>query len=158
MSSLFHRLNDEARKLIAELGSSAVGNLGFRDNWIFVGGKGIKTKSPFEQVKGAAKSPFYCRLLGLLWSIQVLSVWNRKAFWEFPILELLRRLDIWQTGPVTFRGVQESRLTAVTPFSPEGLNPLFVLSNLTADEPDRSDYWRKTRLWLSHLRWTFLGN
>ncbi|XP_069021005.1 protein FAM3C isoform X1 [Embiotoca jacksoni] len=49
------KLNDEARKLIADLGSTAVGNLGFRDNWIFVGGKGIKTKSPFEQhIKNSA--------------------------------------------------------------------------------------------------------
>ncbi|XP_077400373.1 protein FAM3C isoform X2 [Vanacampus margaritifer] len=44
------KLNDEARKLIADLGSTAIKNLGFRDNWIFVGGKGIKTKSPFEQM------------------------------------------------------------------------------------------------------------
>jgi len=51
MSSLLDRLNEEARKLIADLGSSIVSNLGFRDNWIFVGGKGIKTKSPFEQVR-----------------------------------------------------------------------------------------------------------
>lgn len=43
------KLNDEARGLISELGSSAINSLGFRDNWIFVGGKGIKTKSPFEQ-------------------------------------------------------------------------------------------------------------
>ncbi|KAM9312651.1 protein FAM3C isoform 2-T2 [Gastrophryne carolinensis] len=43
------KLNDEARKLIAELGSSAISSLAFRDNWVFVGGKGIKTKSPFEQ-------------------------------------------------------------------------------------------------------------
>lgn len=49
------KLNDEARKLISDLGSSAVNNLGFRDNWIFVGGKGIKTKSPFEQhIKNSA--------------------------------------------------------------------------------------------------------
>ncbi|KAM9771631.1 protein FAM3C isoform 2-T2 [Syngnathus typhle] len=49
------KLNDEARKLIADLGSSAINNLGFRDNWIFVGGKGIKTKSPFEQhIKNSA--------------------------------------------------------------------------------------------------------
>ncbi|KAK2842890.1 hypothetical protein Q5P01_013090 [Channa striata] len=34
------KLNAEARKLIAELGSSAVQSLGFRDNWVFVGGKG----------------------------------------------------------------------------------------------------------------------
>nr|XP_046234814.1 protein FAM3C [Scatophagus argus]XP_046234815.1 protein FAM3C [Scatophagus argus] len=43
------KLNDEARSLIADLGSSAITSVGFRDNWIFVGGKGIKTKSPFEQ-------------------------------------------------------------------------------------------------------------
>ncbi|XP_074871182.1 protein FAM3C isoform X2 [Carettochelys insculpta] len=43
------KLNDEARKLIAELGSTSISNLGFRDNWVFCGGKGIKTKSPFEQ-------------------------------------------------------------------------------------------------------------
>lgn len=49
------KLNDEARKMIADLGSSSVSNLGFRDNWIFVGGKGIKTKSPFEQhIKNSA--------------------------------------------------------------------------------------------------------
>ncbi|XP_028256295.1 protein FAM3C [Parambassis ranga] len=51
------KLNDEARKLIADLGSSAISNLGFRDNWIFVGGKGIKTKSPFEQhIKNSAET------------------------------------------------------------------------------------------------------
>uniref|UniRef100_A0A480N1D7 Protein FAM3C n=1 Tax=Sus scrofa TaxID=9823 RepID=A0A480N1D7_PIG len=44
------KLNDEARRLIAELGSTSIINLGFRDNWVFCGGKGIKTKSPFEQV------------------------------------------------------------------------------------------------------------
>ncbi|KAM9823956.1 LOW QUALITY PROTEIN: protein FAM3C-like [Neosynchiropus ocellatus] len=49
------KLNDEARKLIADLGSTVVNNLAFRDNWIFVGGKGIKTKSPFEQhIKNSA--------------------------------------------------------------------------------------------------------
>ncbi|MEQ2271042.1 Protein fam3c [Xenotaenia resolanae] len=54
------KLNDEARKLITDLGSSAVGNLGFRDNWIFLGGKGIKTKSPFEQhIKNSADTNKY---------------------------------------------------------------------------------------------------
>uniref|UniRef100_UPI0037E76771 protein FAM3C n=1 Tax=Semicossyphus pulcher TaxID=241346 RepID=UPI0037E76771 len=49
------KLNDEARKLITDLGSTVITNLGFRDNWIFVGGKGIKTKSPFEQhIKNSA--------------------------------------------------------------------------------------------------------
>ncbi|XP_068163532.1 protein FAM3C [Antennarius striatus] len=51
------KLTDEARNLIAELGSTAITTLGFRDNWIFVGGKGIKTKSPFEQhIKNNADS------------------------------------------------------------------------------------------------------
>ncbi|CDQ86666.1 unnamed protein product [Oncorhynchus mykiss] len=43
------KLNDESKTMIGELGSSSISTLGFRDNWIFVGGKGIKTKSPFEQ-------------------------------------------------------------------------------------------------------------
>uniref|UniRef100_A0A8C0DB60 ILEI/PANDER domain-containing protein n=1 Tax=Balaenoptera musculus TaxID=9771 RepID=A0A8C0DB60_BALMU len=43
------KLNDEARQLIAELGSTSITHLGFTDNWVFCGGKGIKTKSPFEQ-------------------------------------------------------------------------------------------------------------
>lgn len=43
------KLNDESKKMIGELGSSSISTLDFRDNWIFVGGKGIKTKSPFEQ-------------------------------------------------------------------------------------------------------------
>lgn len=51
------KLNDEARKLIADLGSSSISNVKFRDNWIFVGGKGIKTKSPFEQhIKNSAET------------------------------------------------------------------------------------------------------
>lgn len=51
------KLNDEARKLIEDLGSTLITKIGFRDNWIFVGGKGIKTKSPFEQhIKNSAES------------------------------------------------------------------------------------------------------
>ncbi|KAJ8381628.1 hypothetical protein SKAU_G00024060 [Synaphobranchus kaupii] len=54
------KLNAEAKKLIAELGSSSINTLGFRDNWIFVGGKGIKTKSPFEQhIKNHAETNKY---------------------------------------------------------------------------------------------------
>ncbi|MBN3313846.1 FAM3C protein, partial [Atractosteus spatula] len=54
------RLNDEARKLISDLGSTSISTLGFRDNWVFVGGKGIKTKSPFEQlIKNNAESNKY---------------------------------------------------------------------------------------------------
>lgn len=54
------KLNDESRKMIGELGSSSISTLGFRDNWIFVGGKGIKTKSPFEQhIKNHAETNKY---------------------------------------------------------------------------------------------------
>uniref|UniRef100_A0A8C1K1Q5 Family with sequence similarity 3 member C n=1 Tax=Cyprinus carpio TaxID=7962 RepID=A0A8C1K1Q5_CYPCA len=54
------KLNDEARNLIAELGSTSISILGFRDNWVFVGGKGIKTKSPFEQhIKNNAETNKY---------------------------------------------------------------------------------------------------
>lgn len=44
------RLNEEARRLFEELGSTAVKELAFRDSWVFVGAKGIENKSPFEQV------------------------------------------------------------------------------------------------------------
>ncbi|XP_076862603.1 protein FAM3C [Brachyhypopomus gauderio] len=54
------KLNDEAKKLIADLGSSSIDSVGFRDNWVFVGGKGIKTKSPFEQhIKNNAETNKY---------------------------------------------------------------------------------------------------
>ncbi|XP_060617000.2 protein FAM3D [Anolis sagrei] len=43
------KMTDEARKMLTELGSSYAYKLGFRDNWIFLGGKGLKNKSPFEQ-------------------------------------------------------------------------------------------------------------
>lgn len=55
LSCLIHtvcvdRLNEDARKLIAELGSSSVKSLGFRDNWVFVGGKGASVQNNFEKV------------------------------------------------------------------------------------------------------------
>uniref|UniRef100_A0A8C7YZC6 ILEI/PANDER domain-containing protein n=1 Tax=Oryzias sinensis TaxID=183150 RepID=A0A8C7YZC6_9TELE len=43
------KLNDEARNLIAELGSSSIQKLGYRDNWVFVGAKGGLVKSNFEK-------------------------------------------------------------------------------------------------------------
>ena len=46
------RMNDEARRLFEELGSTAAKELAFRDSWVFVGAKGIENKSPFEQVHG----------------------------------------------------------------------------------------------------------
>uniref|UniRef100_A0A665VM69 ILEI/PANDER domain-containing protein n=1 Tax=Echeneis naucrates TaxID=173247 RepID=A0A665VM69_ECHNA len=44
------KLNDEARKLIADLGSSQVKSLGYRDNWVFVGGKGATGYTSFEKI------------------------------------------------------------------------------------------------------------
>ncbi|XP_067292586.1 protein FAM3C isoform X1 [Pseudorasbora parva] len=43
------KLNDEARALIAELGSSYISKIKFRDNWLFVGGKKTMTQVYFEQ-------------------------------------------------------------------------------------------------------------
>ncbi|KAK9516087.1 hypothetical protein VZT92_024047 [Zoarces viviparus] len=43
------KLTEEARQLISELGSSSVKSLGFRDNWVFVGGKGASAQSNFEK-------------------------------------------------------------------------------------------------------------
>ncbi|XP_072242743.1 protein FAM3C [Leuresthes tenuis] len=43
------KLNEEARKLFEELGSSSIKLVGFRDNWVFVGGKGLTMKSTFEK-------------------------------------------------------------------------------------------------------------
>lgn len=44
------RMNDQVRAYFTELGSSEVGKLGFRDNWVFLGAKGLMSKSPFEKV------------------------------------------------------------------------------------------------------------
>ncbi|XP_067907722.1 protein FAM3C-like isoform X2 [Heterodontus francisci] len=56
------KMTDEARTLFSELGSSLVHNVQFRDNWVFVGAKPIKEKSPFEQSRHWLKphhiSPF----------------------------------------------------------------------------------------------------
>lgn len=43
------KLNNEARKLIAELGSSVISSLAYRDNWLFVGAKGATSKTRFEK-------------------------------------------------------------------------------------------------------------
>ncbi|CAL8360511.1 unnamed protein product [Lota lota] len=43
------KLNDEARNLIEGLGSSLIKSVGFRDTWVFVGGKGDLGKSTFEK-------------------------------------------------------------------------------------------------------------
>uniref|UniRef100_H3CAH1 ILEI/PANDER domain-containing protein n=1 Tax=Tetraodon nigroviridis TaxID=99883 RepID=H3CAH1_TETNG len=43
------KLDNEAKRLITELGSSSIGSLGFRDSWLFVGAKGAAKKSLFEK-------------------------------------------------------------------------------------------------------------
>lgn len=47
---VLYRMNDEIRKLFSNLGSSYAKQLGFRDSWVFLGAKDLKSKSPFEQV------------------------------------------------------------------------------------------------------------
>lgn len=48
----FNRLDNEAKKLIMDLGSTYIENLGFRDGWLFVGAKGAAKKTLFEKVTG----------------------------------------------------------------------------------------------------------
>ncbi|KAM6325266.1 protein FAM3D [Podargus strigoides] len=43
------KMNDKVRARFVGLGSSHVHQLGFRDNWVFLGAKGLKSKSPFEE-------------------------------------------------------------------------------------------------------------
>ncbi|XP_023571525.1 protein FAM3D isoform X2 [Octodon degus] len=43
------KINDDIRKLFTNLGSSYAKNLGFRDSWVFLGAKDLRSKSPFEQ-------------------------------------------------------------------------------------------------------------
>ncbi|XP_010641455.1 protein FAM3D isoform X2 [Fukomys damarensis] len=43
------KMNDDIRKLFSSLGSSYAPQLGFRDSWVFLGAKDLKSKSPFEQ-------------------------------------------------------------------------------------------------------------
>ncbi|KAM6414038.1 protein FAM3D [Rhynochetos jubatus] len=43
------KMNNKVQALFEELGSSYVKKLSFRDNWVFLGAKGLKTKSPFEE-------------------------------------------------------------------------------------------------------------
>lgn len=55
--SFYYRLNDEARALIAELGSSYISQIKFRDNWLFVGGKKTINQVSYEEVTPFPKSP-----------------------------------------------------------------------------------------------------
>lgn len=49
MISLF-RLSQHCRNLFFDLGSANVQNLKYRDVWVFLGQKGIKGFSPYEEV------------------------------------------------------------------------------------------------------------
>ncbi|NXP33020.1 FAM3D protein, partial [Leiothrix lutea] len=54
------KMNDKVRAYFTELGSSHVRNLGFRDNWVFLGAKGLMNKSPFEKhIKNDQKTNKY---------------------------------------------------------------------------------------------------
>lgn len=50
------KLNEEARNIIAELGSAYVSKLEFRDNWVFVGGRKTMIQVSFEQHRKNDKS------------------------------------------------------------------------------------------------------
>ncbi|KAM9185803.1 protein FAM3D [Dugong dugon] len=43
------KINDDAKNLFSNLGSTYAKQIGFRDSWVFLGAKNIKNKSPFEQ-------------------------------------------------------------------------------------------------------------
>uniref|UniRef100_A0A8C5QFW0 FAM3 metabolism regulating signaling molecule D n=1 Tax=Leptobrachium leishanense TaxID=445787 RepID=A0A8C5QFW0_9ANUR len=43
------KLDAKARELLTSYGSNFAKKLAFRDSWVFVGAKGLKDKSPFEQ-------------------------------------------------------------------------------------------------------------
>ncbi|KAM3915775.1 protein FAM3D [Leptodactylus fuscus] len=43
------KLDDKTRELFISYGSNYAKKLAFRDSWVFVGGKGLKNRSPFEQ-------------------------------------------------------------------------------------------------------------
>ncbi|KAK2505460.1 hypothetical protein MC885_017696, partial [Smutsia gigantea] len=43
------KMSDEIRTLLSNLGSSYAKEVGFRDSWVFLGARDLKSKSPFEQ-------------------------------------------------------------------------------------------------------------
>ncbi|XP_065605955.1 protein FAM3D [Cyrtonyx montezumae] len=54
------KMNDKVRALFSALGSRYVNQLSFRDNWVFLGAKGLKGKSPFEEhIKNDQKTNKY---------------------------------------------------------------------------------------------------
>uniref|UniRef100_A0A8C3PN61 FAM3 metabolism regulating signaling molecule D n=1 Tax=Calidris pygmaea TaxID=425635 RepID=A0A8C3PN61_9CHAR len=54
------KMNAKVQAHFERLGSSHVRKLGFRDNWVFLGAKGMKNKSPFEEhIKNDRKTNKY---------------------------------------------------------------------------------------------------
>ncbi|NWU54732.1 FAM3D protein, partial [Dromas ardeola] len=54
------KMNDKVRAHFVGLGSNHVKKLGFRDNWVFLGAKGLQNKSPFEEyIKNDRKTNKY---------------------------------------------------------------------------------------------------
>uniref|UniRef100_A0A8C9FLW4 Family with sequence similarity 3 member D n=1 Tax=Pavo cristatus TaxID=9049 RepID=A0A8C9FLW4_PAVCR len=54
------KMNNKVQALFSALGSRHVNQLGFRDNWVFLGAKGMKGKSPFEEhIKNDQKTNKY---------------------------------------------------------------------------------------------------
>lgn len=54
------KMNNKVRALFSALGSRYANQLGFRDNWVFLGAKGLKGKSPFEEhIKNDQKTNKY---------------------------------------------------------------------------------------------------
>ncbi|KAG8523846.1 Protein FAM3D [Galemys pyrenaicus] len=43
------KMNDELRQLFSDLGSTYAKQLGFRDSWVFVGSRDLRSKSPYEE-------------------------------------------------------------------------------------------------------------
>lgn len=43
------KMNDKIKTLFTNLGSSYAKQLGFRDSWVFIGAKDLRSKSPYEQ-------------------------------------------------------------------------------------------------------------
>ncbi|XP_006862185.1 PREDICTED: protein FAM3D [Chrysochloris asiatica] len=43
------KMNDNIRTLFSNLGSSHAKQLGYRDSWVFLGARNLRSKSPFEQ-------------------------------------------------------------------------------------------------------------
>ncbi|KAM4614043.1 protein FAM3D-like isoform 3-T3 [Discoglossus pictus] len=54
------KLDDKAREIFTGFGSSFAKQIGFRDSWVFLGGNGLKAKTPYEMyIKNDEKNNKY---------------------------------------------------------------------------------------------------